>query len=133
MIEYIEFSAPEIGLNETKKIKPSNRNMRKIWNLQLIQAKAFSSEGKELQTFDDLQKEHDQAIELLDKTEEFLITTLGLNKKQQDRLEDLTNDEIGELSGRLQYALSDINPNAEDTDKEDEPDPKSDSENASES
>ncbi|MGX6429582.1 phage tail tube assembly chaperone [Levilactobacillus yonginensis] len=133
MIEYIEFSAPEIGLNETKKIKPSNRNMRKIWNLQLIQAKAFSSEGKELQTFDDLQKEHYQAIELLDKTEEFLTTTLGLNKKQQDRLEDLTNDEIGELSGRLQYALSDINPNAEDTDKEDEPDPKSDSENASES
>jgi len=107
--------------------------MRKIWNLQLIQAKAFSSEGKELQTFDDLQKEHDQAIELLDKTEEFLTTTLGLNKKQQDRLEDLTNDEIGELSGRLQYALSDINPNSEDTDKEDEPDPKSDGENASES
>jgi len=133
MIEYIEFSAPEIGLNETKKIKPSNRNMRKIWNLQLIQAKAFSNEDKEPQTFDDLQKEHDQAIELLDKTEEFLTTTLVLNKKQQDRLEDLTNDEIGELSGRLQYALSDINPNAEDTDKEDEPDPKSDGENASES
>lgn len=133
MIEYIEFSAPEIGLNETKKIKASNRNMRKIWNLQLIQAKAALSEDKELKTLDDLQKEHDQAIELLDKVEEFLTTTLGLNKKQQDRLEDLSNRETGELAGRLQYELSKISQNAEDTDKEDEPDPKSDSENVSES
>lgn len=125
MSEFIEFKAPEIGLNHAKKIKPTNKVMRRVWSLQLAQAKAATEEDPT--DFESLENSVKSGLSLLDATEDFLTTTLSLSKKQQDALEDLTQDELGELAGRLQVLIIKADRDIPDTDAEDEPDPKSDS------
>ncbi|WP_407886046.1 phage tail tube assembly chaperone [Levilactobacillus sp. N40-8-2] len=123
MADYIEFKAPEIGVNRVKKIKPTNKIIRKVLVLQLTQSKSFSMKD-DPETTEEMQTYVDGTIKLIDETEDFLATTLSLNKKQKDSLEDLTQEELGDLSGRLQFALMHVDEDVPDTDGEDEPNPK---------
>ncbi|MCT3589313.1 hypothetical protein EFS21_01600 [Levilactobacillus brevis] len=123
MEEYIEFKAPEIGLNRAKKVVPTNRVIRKVLAVQLSQAKTTSVTDTP-ETVEEMETYTNAAIKLLDDTEDFLTATLGLNKKQQEALEDLTQEQLGSLSGRLQALLMHVDDSAPDTDQEDEPDPK---------
>lgn len=123
MAEYIEFKAPEIGMNRTKKILPINKVVRKVLALELTQAKVMAMKD-DPETVDEVEEYVNGTLKFMDETEDFLITTLGLNKKQQDALEDLTQEQLGELSGRLQLALLHVDQSVPDTDEEDEPDPK---------
>lgn len=123
MVDYIEFKAPELGINRVKKIKPTNKIIRKVLVLQLTQSKTFNMNDNP-ETAEEMQDYVDGTIKLIDETEDFLATTLSLNKKQKDSLEDLTQEELGELSGRLQFALMHVDEDVPDTDEEDEPNPK---------
>ncbi|MGY0229484.1 phage tail tube assembly chaperone [Levilactobacillus brevis] len=123
MEEYIEFKAPEIGLNRAKKVVPTNRVIRKVLAVQLSQAKTTSVTDTP-ETVEEMENYTNAVIKLLDDTEDFLTATLGLNKKQQEALEDLTQEQLGSLSGRLQALLMHVDDSAPDTDQEDEPDPK---------
>lgn len=123
MEEYIEFKAPEIGLNRAKKVVPTNRVIRKVLAVQLSQAKTTSVTDTP-ETVEEMETYTNAAIKLLDDTEDFLTATLGLNKKQQEALEDLTQEQLGSLSGRLQALLMHVDDSAPDTDQEDEQDPK---------
>ncbi|WP_334427236.1 MULTISPECIES: phage tail tube assembly chaperone [unclassified Levilactobacillus] len=123
MAEYIEFKAPEIGMNRTKKILPTNKIVRKVLTLELTQAKVMAMKDNP-ETVDEVEEYVNGTLKFMDETEDFLTTTLGLNKKQQEALEELTQEQLGELSGRLQVTLLHVDQSVSDTDEEDEPDPK---------
>lgn len=123
MAEYIEFKAPEIGVNRVKQVKPSNKVIRNVWNMQLSQAKMDDLPLPT--TNEEAISQIQTTLKMLDETEDFVATTLGLSKKQKDAMEDLSQEELGDLSGRLQAALLGIPDDAVDTDEEDEPNPKS--------
>lgn len=123
MAEYIEFKAPEVGMNRTKKILPTNKIVRKVLTLELTQAKVMAMKDNP-ETVDEVEEYVNGTLKFMDETEDFLTTTLGLNKKQQEALEELTQEQLGELSGRLQVALLHVDQSVPDTDEEEEPDPK---------
>lgn len=123
MAEYIEFKAPEVGMNRTKKILPTNKIVRKVLTLELTQAKVMDMKDNP-ETVDEVEEYVNGTLKFMDETEDFLTTTLGLNKKQQEALEELTQEQLGELSGRLQVALLHVDQSVPDTDEEEEPDPK---------
>lgn len=127
MSEFIEFKAPEIGLNRAKKILPTNKVMRRVWAMQLAQAKLTkASEDSDVDplTLDGAAEISEQSLKFMDDVEDFLATTLGLTKKQRESIDDLTQEQTGELIARLQVALLYGDANVPDTDEEDEPNPK---------
>jgi len=125
MADYIEFKAPEIGINRAKKVAPTNKIIRKVLALELTQAKVVAMDmNSDPETIDEAEERVNGMLKYMDDTEDFLATTLGLSKKQKDSLEDLTQNGLANLSMRLQSELLRVNPDEPDTDKEDEPDPK---------
>ncbi len=128
MAEIIKFAAPEIGIKKAREIKPTNKLIRQTWKLQLEQVKTSNQDDPT--TVDDLEGSFNAAIKLMDDSEDFLVAALKLNGKQRDLLEDLTQEELGNLVGRLMYALMNIDGKNHQSDEAIEPDPKSVKENA---
>lgn len=128
MSEIVKFTAPEIGVNKAKELKPTNKIVRRVWALQLEQVKEQNVDAPE--TIDDLEDSFTKAMKLMDDTESFIVDTLKLSKKQTDALEDLTQEELGELCGRLMAAVLGVEKVDEsESDEESEPNPKSESAN----
>lgn len=123
MSELIKVTAPEIGMNKAKSIKPTNKLMRRIWSLQLKEMKLSQYDGEEI-TDENVIELYEKSIENLDDIEDFLVDVLSLNKTQKDKLEDLTQVELEQLAVRVQMTILQTNGNEGPSDEEVEPDPK---------
>jgi hypothetical protein len=69
--------------NREHNVKTSNRNMEKMYDLQLLMAQADDIQGKEPIEIIKMQRN------MIHQSIDFLITVLELNKQEQDKLGDL--------------------------------------------
>ena len=69
--------------NREHNVKTSNKNMEKMFNLQLLMAQADDIADKEPIEIIKIQRD------MLHDSIDFLTTVLGLNKQEQDKLSEL--------------------------------------------
>lgn len=69
--------------NREHNVKTTNRNMEKMYDLQLLMAQADDIQDKEPIEIIKMQRD------MLHNSLEFLTTILGLNKQEQDKLDEM--------------------------------------------
>ncbi|MCI1912930.1 MAG: phage tail assembly chaperone [Schleiferilactobacillus harbinensis] len=69
--------------NRTHDVKTTNRNMEKMYDLQLLMAQADDIQDKEPVEIIKMQRD------MLHQSIDFLTTVLSLNKQEQDKLDDM--------------------------------------------
>lgn len=69
--------------NRTHDVHTSNKNMEKMFNLQLEMAQADDLQNKEPIEIIKIQRD------MLHDSIDFLVTVLGLNKQEQDKLDEM--------------------------------------------
>lgn len=93
----VKINAKILGINKPIEVKESNRNLKLAMKLQIKFA-----QNSEIDS-DDAMESIAGLLEIEEATTEFISTVLRLNEKQQESLEDLDQEETGEL---LQEVLS---------------------------
>lgn len=93
----VKINAKILGINKPIEVKESNRNLKLAMKLQIKFAKNSEIDS------DDALESINGLLEIEEATTEFISTVLRLNEKQQEELEDLDQEETGDL---LQEVLS---------------------------
>ena len=87
-------------LGKTYEVKASNKNMRAIYQLQLDMNKVAT-----LEETDDPMALIQAQLDASKKVENFIIDILKLNKKEQEKLDDLDSETTITMSQRISMKL----------------------------
>lgn len=105
----------ELGIAKPVEVKESNKNVRKTWVFQKEMTAVQINQAKQQKEADEA-KDEDEAlvmvnnmfgdmIKVQDEMITYLTDVLHLDKKNQDKLEELTFDETMELSTKVSSAI----------------------------
>lgn len=106
-----KINANLIGIKAPVEIKTSNKNVRRAIQFMrdTAQAEADADAAK------DPVHEMDAVLRELDAAEDFVVDILKLNKSQQEKLEDLTNQEFSEFAVEVAKTLTGVSDDAKAT------------------
>ena len=93
----------KIKLDEFKKtfeVKATNKNMRKVYQLQLDMNKVATLEDD-----NDPMAMIQAQLDATTKVEDFIVTVLKLNAKEQEKLDDMESEETIMMSQRISMKL----------------------------
>lgn len=87
-------------LGKTFDVKATNKNMRKVYQLQLDMNKVATLEDD-----NDPMAMIQAQLDATTKVEDFIVTVLKLNAKEQEKLDDMESEETIMMSQRISMKL----------------------------
>lgn len=105
----------EFGIKKNIEVKESNKNMRKVYSMQLQMSKL----GKLVDDASDDELLLSSMIDLIDDSQEFIMDILKLDDKYLVKVEDLSQNETFELVNKITEELTGADMEKTDDGKED--------------